>query len=381
MAFSGKATYSAFAAELVRDVSPVISLLSPRRTPFLEFIGDPVHVANVAVGSTEHIWLEDELTPQFTLTVSTAVDSATANTGIQVDGWGAKVQEGDILRIGGFDTTEEHVAVLSAVGTNSILVSRAFGGTDNTSLAAGGTLGFVGNAKLEGDDRKPDISSVRTQKTNWVQYYAKPIEVSGTMEAVNKEGGVGSEYNYQAVDRIETALRDLESSALLGSSAQTIGDGSTRRTMKGIWRWITSTHTAATVTQSFIDNAILAGYLNGAQSYDFIVCGPRVKLGFDRLPGAAIVQSREEETFGTQVTLYQSGLSETPLRVINTRQMDARGFVIGRSDDIRVVPLQGRSFQLKNYAETKDARQGELVGEYTVEVRRAASMVRGYITG
>ena len=41
MAFSGKATYSAFAAELVRDVSPVISLLSPRRTPFLEFIGDP----------------------------------------------------------------------------------------------------------------------------------------------------------------------------------------------------------------------------------------------------------------------------------------------------------------------------------------------------
>ena len=46
-----------------------------------------------------------------------------------------------------------------------------------------------------------------------------------------------------------------------------------------------------------------------------------------------------------------------------------------------MVPLQGRSFQLKNYAETKDARQGELVGEYTVEVRRAASMVRGYITG
>jgi hypothetical protein len=201
------------------------------------------------------------------------------------------------------------------------------------------------------------------------------------MEAVNKEGGIGSEYNYQGVDRIETALRDLETSALLGSSIETIGDGSTRRTMKGIWRFITETHTAITLTQSFIDNAILAGYMKGASEYDFIVVGPRVKLGFDRLPGAAVVQSRAEQTVGTQVTLYQSGLSETPLRVINTRQMDARGFIIGRSDDIAIKPLQNRSFQLKNYAETKDSRQGELIGEYTAEVRRAGTMVRGYITG
>lgn len=381
MAFTGKPTYGAFTVEITKDVSPIISLLSRRMTPFLDFIGDPTRSANVAVGSTEHNWHEDELTPQFTMTTSSAINSATAATGIQVDGWGDKVQEGDILRLGGFDTTEEHLLVTSAVGSDSILVDRAFGGTTNYSLAAGGTLGFVGNAKLEGDDRKPDISRVRVAKTNWVQYYAKPIEVSGTMEAVNKEGGIGSEYNYQGVDRIETALRDLETSALLGSSIETIGDGSTRRTMKGMWRWITETHTAVTLTQSFIDNAILAGYLKGASEYDYIVCGPRVKLGFDRLPGAAVVQSRAEQTVGTQVTLYQSGLSETPLRVINTRQMDARGFIIGRSDDVGILPLQNRSFQLKNYAETKDSRQGELIGEYTLEMRRAATAVRGYITG
>jgi len=381
MAFSGKATYAAFSVEVQKDVSPTISLLSPRATPFLDFIGDPARAGNVAVGSTEHIWLEDELTPNFTLTVSTAINSATAATGIQVNGWGARVQEGDILRLGGFDTTEEHLVVTSAVGVNSILVSRAFGGTTNYSLAAGGTLGFVSNAKLEGEDRKGDISSVRVQKKNFVQYYAKPIEVSATMEAVNKEGGIGSEYNRQAVDRIETAIRDLESSALMGASVETIGDGTTRRTVKGIWRWITSTHTAVTLTQSFIDNAILAGFLAGGSSYDFIVCGPRVKLGFDRLPGAAIVQARSDHGIGTKVTEYNSGLSDTPLRVINTRQMDARGFIIGRSDDIAVLPLNGRSFQLKNYAETKDAKQGELVGEYTTEVRRSATMVRGYITG
>tara|TARA_Y100000034_G_scaffold122165_1_gene167294 strand:+ start:11509 stop:12654 length:1146 start_codon:yes stop_codon:yes gene_type:complete len=381
MAFSGKPTYGAFTVEVAKDVSPIISLLSPRVTPFLDFIGDPTRAANVAIGSIEHNWLEDELTPQFTLTVSSAINSATAATGIQVDAWGDNVQEGDILRLGGFDTTEELLEVTSAVGANSILVNRAFGGTTNFSLAAGGTLGFVANAKHEGEDRKNDISRVRVNKQNWVQYFAKPIEVSATMEAVIKEGGVGSEYAYQATDRVETAIRDLESAVLLGSSTSTIGDGSTRRAMKGMWRWITSTHTAVTVTQSFIDNAILTGYLLGAAEYDYIVCGARVKLGFDRLPGVAVVQPRSEQTVGTQVTLYQSGLSTTPLRVINSRQMDARGFIIGRSDDLAVLPLRDRSFQLKNYAETKDSRQGELVGEYTAEVRRAATQVRGYITG
>jgi len=381
MAFSGKSSYDAFSVEVQRDVSSVISLLSPVETPFLDFIGDPTRIVNNAIGSTEHIWLEDELTPTFTMTTSSAINSATAATGIQVDGWGDKTQEGDVLRLGGFDTTEEHLLVTSAVGANSILVSRAFGGTTNYSLAAGNTLSMVGNAKLEGEDRKGDISTVRTQKKNFVQYYAKPIEVSGTMEAVNKEGGIGSEYNYQAVDRISTAIRDLETGVLLGSSAETIGDGTNRRTIKGMWRWITTTHTAVTLTQSFVDNAILAGYLNGAAEYDFIVCGPRVKVGFDRLPGAAIVQSRDETTFGTEVTVYTSGLSGRSMRVINTRQMDARGFIIGRSDDVNVLPLQSRSFQLKNYAETKDAKQGELVGEYSAEFRRAATMVRGYITG
>jgi len=381
MAFSGKSSYDAFSVEVQKDVSPVISLLAPRSTPFLDYIGDPTRVANVAVGSIEHIWLEDELTPQFTMTVSTAIDSATAATGIRVDGWGANVQEGDILRLGGFDTTEELLEVTSAVGANSILVSRAFASTDNHSLAPGGELTFVANAKHEGEDRKNDISRVRVQKKNFVQYYAKPIEVSATMEAVNKEGGIGSEYNYQAVDRIEGAIRDLETSLLLGASVETIGDGTTRRTVKGMWRWATTTHTATTITQSFVDNAILAGYLLGAAEYDFLVCGPRVKQGFDRLPGAAIVATQAETTFGTQVTLYRSGLSGRPIRIINTRQMDARGFILGRSDDVAVLPLQGRSFQLKNYAETKDARQGELVGEYTAEFRRAATMVRGYITG
>ena len=68
------------------------------------------------------------------------------------------------------------------------MVSRGFGGTTPYSLAAGGELTFVANVKLEGDAAKRDISTVRVPKENYVQYIAKPVEVSATMEAV--AGGI-----------------------------------------------------------------------------------------------------------------------------------------------------------------------------------------------
>lgn len=381
MAFSGKPTHATYELELLKDVSAVVSRLSEISVPFLSFIGDPEGFANVAVGSTEHNWLEDEYTPGFTLTASTAVDSATAATGVQVDGWGDKLQLGDILRIGGFDTTEEHVLITSIVGANSVLFNRAFGGTSNHSLAAGGVFGFVSNAKLEGEDRQPDISLVRTQKTNWVHYMAKPVEVSGTMEAVAKAGGITSEYDYQMADRLRGILRDLERQVLLGASVGTIGDGTNRRTLKGAWNWITNTHTATTMSTSFLDNAVESGYDLGGDEYDFLVLGSRAKVQLDQTPAVNIIQTVDETKIGHMVTVYQSGLSPSPIRVITTRQMDPRGFILGRREDFRVLPLKGRSFQRHDYAETKDSKQGEVFGEYTLEVRRAGAQVRGYVTG
>lgn len=381
MAFTGKATYASFSAEVSRDVSPLVSLLAPRVTPLLDYLGDPLEPTNTPVGSTEHLWLEDEYAPAFTLTMSTAVESATADTGIQVNAWGLKVQVGDILSLRTVDTDNEHLLVISIPGANSILVSRAFGGTTNTSLAAGSALGFVGNAKLEGADREPDISRVRVTKTNWVQYMAKPIEISGTMEAVIKDGGIVSEFSYQAQNRIEEVMRDLERSALLGSSIGTIGSSTVRRTMKGVWRWITTTHTVVTFSQSFLDNAILAGVEKGATGgYDTLIAGARVKIALDQLPATSLMQYRDDRTAGTNIQEYLSGLAG-PMRIVYTPQMDSRGAILCRKQDLAVKPLRGRTLQLKEYAETKDSRQGEVIGEYTVEVRRADQMVRLYFTG
>ena len=225
MAFTGKATYSAFAAEVAVDVSPIIAVRAPIVTPVLDLIGDAMRP--VIAESTEHTWREDEYAPAFTLICSSAITSVTAGDveAHNVD-FAPYVQVGDIVQLGSQDDANgvEHIQIASiavtvndGTGATSLYFRRAVFGTSIRSATAGTSLTFLANASLEGEAQRPDISRVRVTKTNWVQPFVKPVEVSLSMDAVTKYS-VGSEFNFQAQRRMDEALRDLENACLRGTS-------------------------------------------------------------------------------------------------------------------------------------------------------------------
>src|SRR3954463_14772274 len=95
MAFSGLSTNKYFTPSLVgEDISEIIRTLAPYEAPLLDWLGDPDGYAT----STKHEFIEDFLRPR-TITASTAVASATANTGIQVNGLGEALTVGTILEL------------------------------------------------------------------------------------------------------------------------------------------------------------------------------------------------------------------------------------------------------------------------------------------
>ena len=79
MAFSGMSTNKYFTPNLIgEDISDVISTLTPYEAPFLDWLGDPDGFAT----STKHEFIEDFMRPR-TIINSTAINSATAATGVQ----------------------------------------------------------------------------------------------------------------------------------------------------------------------------------------------------------------------------------------------------------------------------------------------------------
>jgi hypothetical protein len=77
--------------------------------------------------------------------------------------------------------------------------------------------------------------------------------------------------------------------------------------------------------------------------------------------------TNEETTFRTAVEVYESDFGVQ--RVIMSRWLPEDMLLVLDSSRIKVVPLAGRSFAYEELAKTGDSIRGQVVGEYTIELR------------
>jgi hypothetical protein len=284
-----------------------------------------------------------------------------------------------LLRITGSNSlTYEEILQVTATSTNSITVNRGVGSVGPSSLAPGGTVELISNATIEGADVSGDISQNRTRNYNWVQIYRKSVEVSDTEQAVSQLGDIGDEYDHQLRNRTREILRDLEKNLILGVDAgNSFASASTYRTMKGLWRYISSNQqTADTFSESFLNAVVIkSAWDNGAQDLDFIVADANLKRSIDNLADSRIRQTMDDETFKSEISLYESSYGRQQILPPN-RWMPTNSLMVLASDRISVLPLQGMSFQQKQLATTGLATNGVVFGEYTAEVRNESGLAR-----
>ncbi|HEV2294561.1 MAG TPA: DUF5309 family protein [Tepidisphaeraceae bacterium] len=192
MPFTGKATYTAGASlpEIAEDVSDLIGINSPHETPLLDALGDPPRSAR----STVHEWLEDALLPNTDRVNDATYTNAITDTTFVVEN-GNRFRAGDQIRL----RTRSEVMLVTAVdtGTNTLTVTRGYGGTTAQALADDLVVDILGNAALEGDDASAARFTARSRRTNYTQIFSATVEVSGSELAV-KQLGVADELDYHS---------------------------------------------------------------------------------------------------------------------------------------------------------------------------------------
>jgi hypothetical protein len=84
--------------------------------------------------------------------------------------------------------------------------------------------------------------------------------------------------------------------------------------------------------------------------------------------------------FADLVNIYESDFGIC--RIVTTRWMPQDTVLLLDSSRIAVLPLAGRSFYFKPLASVGDYECGELIGEYTLELRNEAAhgIIRGLST-
>lgn len=377
MSFSGKPTYGAGTnlPELHEDVSDIIGIVTPFETPLLDHLGD----AKMAATSTVHEWLEDTLLPNFdTLNQTTFTPSATAATALTTTNTG-RFQVGDLLRPG----NGSEVMQVTAVSGTSLTVVRGYGGTAAVTLSNGLRVHILGNAALEGADALTARYTNRVRKQNYTQIFAATVEVTGTMQAV-RQHGIGAELDYQKQERLRELLRDLENCVINGSAPSTTpqGGSSVRRSMNGIVKQVATNVFVPgqggiplgggvgnnDLSEAIVNTALRNIWDQSAGRVDTIVVGGLQKRrinGF--VASTARFYTPQDSRFKDGIGVYESDFGVC--RVILSRWVPANTAILLDSSRMEVMPLRGRSFGFKPLATTGDSVNGQVLGEYTRELK------------
>lgn len=380
MPFTGKATYSAGTnlPELAEDVSDLIAILSPYETPLLDALGDPVRDA----ASTRHEWIEDDLLPNKDTISDGSITNPLTETAFDVAN-GGRFRIGDQIQPLG---SRELMLVTNVVG-NTLTVTRAYAGTTAEAISNGLTIRILGNAALEGSDRPATRFTNRARKANYTQIFTASVEVSGSDLAAGHLG-LADEMDFQKQQRLRELVRDLENTVINGgiASADPQGSATVRRTMKGIIRHLVSNifavgdsgfPTGTDLDEAKVNSALRKIWENSNGNIDLIVVGGNQKRRFNQFLAGMRSYASSETTFNDRMDAYQSDFGVC--RIVTTRWMPLDMALFLDSSRVSVLPLAGRSFQYKPLASSGDYECGELIGEYTLELRNEAAhgLIRG----
>jgi hypothetical protein len=178
-------------------------------------------------------------------------------------------------------------------------------------------------------------------------------------------------------------LRDLENCVINGRApgSDPQGSSSVRRTMRGIIASVTTNIFAPgagsipigegsnedLLTETVLNAALRAVWEQSNGSIDTIVCGGFQKRRINGFIQATQRFAPDDAKFSSMVDVYESDFGIC--RVVLSRWVPPGSLLLLDSSRLAVMPLNGRSFHFKKLAATGDSESGQIIGEYTLEMR------------
>ena len=254
------------------------------------------------------------------------------------------------------------------------------------SLAAATTA----NALVEGDDAVATTASPTFRIGNYTQIVGKTIQVSGTLEAVDKAGRK-SQKAYELAKASSEIKRDIET-ILFANQASTAGSSSSARKMGTMLAWLktnTSVGTSGadpttagsstrsdgvvrTFTETLLKEVIREAYISGGNPKVLYV-SPIGKQKTSEFTGIAqqryMAPGDAPTTIIGAADVYLSDFGS--VSIVPNRFMRTRDAVVVDPEYAALAYL--RPFQTIELAKTGDSEKTQLLAELTLEMRNEAA--------
>jgi hypothetical protein len=254
------------------------------------------------------------------------------------------------------------------------------------SLAAATTA----NAAIEGADATSATMSPTVRLGNYTQIIQKTVQVSGTLDTVNKAGRK-SEKAYQLAKASSELKRDLET-ILLANQGRSAGTSTIARNLGSILSWIKTNSdvgsggsdpatigvstrtdgTQRTFTETLLRTVVAEVFVSGG-SPKILMVGAAGKQKVSTFAGIAaqryMAPGNTPTTIIGAADVYMSDFGT--MSVVPNRFMRVRDALVIDPEYAALAYL--RPFQTNDLAKTGDSENTQLLAEVTLEVKNEAA--------
>ena len=286
-----------------------------------------------------------------------------------------------------YDISPQDTPIMSSIGKTSAKAVYHEWQTD--ALASVNTS----NALVEGADATAATLSATTRIGNYTQIVGKTVQVSGTLEAVDKAGRK-SEKAYQLAKASAELKRDIEG-IITANQGQSAGNSSTARVMGSLLSYIkTNTNkgsgttagadpttigvstrtdgTTRTFQESMLKDVVAKVFTSGGTPSTLFV-SPALKQVVSGFAGLAAqryqVPTSGQATILAGADLYQSDFGV--ISIVPNRFMRTRDALVLDPEYAALAYL--RPFQTIDLAKSGDSEKTQILAELTLEVKNEAA--------
>lgn len=298
------------------------------------------------------------------------------------DAVGAREDLSDVI----YNIYPQDTPIMSSIGKTKATAVYHEWQTDSLAAAT------ASNAAVEGADATSATLSPTTRVGNYTQIVQKTVQVSGTLEAVDKAGRK-SEKAYQLAKASAELKRDMET-IITANQGQSAGDSSNARKLGSLLSWIkTNTNkgsgttagvdpvtsgvsvrtdgTTRTFTEAMLKNVVAKVYTSGGTPSALFV-SPGIKQDVSSFAGIAAQRFVTEATPTTIISAADAYLSDFGLiQIVPNRFMRTRDALVLDPEYAALAYL--RPFTTNELAKTGDSEKTQLLAEFTLEVKNEAA--------
>jgi hypothetical protein len=283
-----------------------------------------------------------------------------------------------------YDISPTETPFMSSIGKTKATAVYHEWQTD--SLAAATTA----NAAIEGADATSATLSPTVRLGNYTQIIQKTVQVSGTLDTVNKAGRK-SEKAYQLAKASSELKRDLET-ILLANQGRSAGTSTIARNLGSILSWIKTNSdvgsggsdpatigvstrtdgTQRTFTEALLRTVIAEVFVSGGNPKVLMV-GAAGKQKVSTFAGIAaqryMAPGNTPTTIVGAADIYMGDFGQ--ISIVPNRFMRVRDALIIDPEYAALAYL--RPFQTNDLAKTGDSENTQLLAEVTLEVKNEAA--------